>query len=152
MGHVHTEMRVEAPVQHVFELATKVERISEYNHYLQIRNVSGPIDRVGTTFDSTLKLLGQAQDSKGTIVEVVPNRLIRITGETEAHAKSEWTYRFEPEGEATRCLLDVEYDAPGGVFGAALDRIVFERAFERAMRHMAENFAAMAEMKVPTLA
>jgi uncharacterized protein YndB with AHSA1/START domain len=150
MGHVHTEMRVEAPVQHVFELATKAERIPEYNHYMEIRNISGPIDQVGTTFDSTLKLLGRTQESKGTIVEVVPNRLIRIKGKTEAQGASEWTYRFEPEGEATRCQLDVEYDAPGGVFGELLDRVVFERAFERAMRHMAENFAAMAEMKVPT--
>jgi uncharacterized membrane protein len=150
MGRVHVEGRVNAPVEHVFGVALEVDRIPDYNPYMEVRNVSGPLDRVGTTFDSTLKLLGHREESIGTVTEVEPNRLIHITGANrDGKAKSDWTYRFTPEGNETMVSLDVEYDVPGGKLGEAMDRLVFERAFERAMRHMAENFTELAAMPVP---
>jgi coenzyme Q-binding protein COQ10 len=150
MGRVHVEGHVDAPVEHVFSVALDVDRIPDYNPYMEVRNVSGPLDHVGTTFDSTLKILGRRSDSIGKVIEVEPDRLIHIQGENRADgSKSDWIYRFIPEGPATQVSLDVEYTVPGGVLGEAMDRLVFERSFERAMRHMAENFTALAALRVP---
>lgn len=149
MSHIHQEVRVAAPVEHVFELARQVERGAEWNPYMEIRNTSGPIDKVGTTFDSTMKLLGQQLTSKGTIVEAEPLRLIHIRGVGDNGATSDWVYRFAPAGDGTLCTLDIDYEVPGAVAGV-IDRLVYHGALDRATRHMAENFAALAEMKTPT--
>jgi len=150
MGRVHVERRVEAPVEHVFSVALDVDRMPDYNPYMEIRNLSGRFDRVGTTFESTIKIMGRRSEAIGTVAELEPNRLIHVTGvNRDDQAKSDWVYRFLPEGRATMVSLDVDYEVPGGVLGGVMDRIVFERAFERALRHMAENFGALAEVGVP---
>jgi uncharacterized membrane protein len=150
MGRVHVEGHVRAPAGHVFRVALETDRIPDYNPYMEVRNISGPLDHVGTTFDSTLKLLGRRTDSIATVVEVEPDRLIRIRGKSrEGREASDWVYRFVPEGDETLVSLDVDYEVPGGMLGEAMDRLVFERAFERAMRHMAENFTALAELRAP---
>jgi len=147
MGHVHQEILIEAPIGEVYELALDVNRQREWNPYMEVSNISGPVDQVGTTFDSVMHLLGVTTTSKGTVVAVEPMRLIHLRGQGD-NGWSDWTYRFEPLGDATRCTLDVDYELTGRI-GAALDRLVFHGAFERATRHMAENFKAVAETRVP---
>ncbi|HLO36026.1 MAG TPA: SRPBCC family protein, partial [Candidatus Deferrimicrobium sp.] len=106
MSHVHAGQRIEAPIDHVWSLAIDPERIPDYNPYMVMRNISGPLDRVGTTMDSTMRVLHVTIESKGTIVDVEPKRLIRIRGLSPQGA-SEWTYRFEPQGDATQVSLDI---------------------------------------------
>jgi carbon monoxide dehydrogenase subunit G len=151
VSHIHQEVRVAAPIEHVFELACQVERQVEWNPYMELKNVSGPIDMAGTTFDSTMKLLGQQITSKGTIVEAERPRLIHIRGVADNGATSDWVYRFEPAGDGTQCTLDIEYEVQGTVAGV-MDRLVYHAALDRATRHMAENFAALVDMKTPTTA
>ena len=148
MRHVHQEVRVEAPVEHVFKLACAWERQPEWNPYMKVENVSGPIDTVGTTFDTTMSLVGQKIRSRGEIVGVEPMRMLHIHGVPEAGGASDWIYRFEPDGSATRCSVDIDYEVPGLVQGV-MDVLVYHGALDRAARHMAENFAAIATVKVP---
>ena len=148
MSHIHQEIQVDAPIEHVFEFACQVDRQREWNPYIDLFNVSGPINVVGTTFDSHLNLVGQCISSKGAVVEVEPQRLIHIRV-IEHRGASEWFYRFEPSGAGTRCSLDIEYEKEG-MFGGVIDRLLFHGALDRAARHMAENFAALAEQKVAT--
>jgi uncharacterized membrane protein len=150
MRHIHQTAVVAAPVEHVWDLACRVDRQPEWNPYMEIANVSGPIDTVGTTFDSTLKVLGQAFRSRGSITEVEPRKLIHIHGIGDNGADSDWVYRFEPYGSGTLCTLDIEYRTPGAL-PALMDLLVFHAALDRATRHMAENFAALASAKVPEL-
>ena len=148
MRHIHQDVLIDAPVRHVWALSCQVERQAEWNPYMDVRNVSGPLDRPGTTFDSTLKLLGQQVESKGTVVEVAPERLLHIHGTDDRGGTSDWYYRYEPMGDRTRCALDIDYEVAGTLAGV-VDTLVYHRAIERAVRHMAENFRALAEEKVP---
>lgn len=151
MRHVHHEIRVGVPIRQVFELACDWRRQPEWNPYLRMDEVNGPLDHVGTSFSSTLSLLGHHVRSMGVITEVVPNRLIRVHSTATAGGVSEWTYRFEADGESTRCTVDIEYEVPHGVRGA-VEGFVYHGALDRAARHIAENFAAVAESRVPVLA
>ncbi len=147
MGHIRHEVKVGAPVGDVFDLACRTERHAEWDPYMDTRNFSGPIDQAGTTFDSTLRLMGQRIESKSTVVRVERPRLIHIRGKASNGSTSDWVYRFDPAGTATLCTLDIEYEPPG-ILAEVMDRLVYERALERAVRHMAENFAALAEEHV----
>jgi Polyketide cyclase / dehydrase and lipid transport len=148
MRHIHQEVIVAAPIDHVFGLACQVERQPEWNPYMELTGITGPIDTVGTTFSSTLRLLGQRFESKGTVVEAERPKLIHIRGMGDNGAHSDWVYRFEPYGSGTLCSLDVEYETPGAL-PLIMDLLVYHAALDRATRHMAENFAALAMAKVP---
>lgn len=147
MGHVRTEIRIKAPLDHVWDLAMKTERIPDYNPYMETTSFSGPLDVVGTTFSSAFKLLGRTSKGTGTVVEVIPHKLLRLKGHDEHGGDTEWTYRFQPVDQGVFCTLDVDY-SPKSFVGEILDRLILERALERSIRHMAENFAALAESTV----
>lgn len=151
MRHVHHEIRVDAPVKHVYELACDGRRLPAWNPYQRLDDVHGPIDHPGTTFATTLWLVGHEVHAVAVVTEVVPHRLVRIHATTEDGRRSEWAWRFDPDGEATRLSLEVAYDAPG-IGGAIADTLVWHGALERAVRHMLENLAALAEAHAPVLA
>lgn len=150
MTHIHQEIRVDAPIDHVWEVAIDPDKIPDYNPYMDVRKLSGPLDRVGTTFESTMRVLGQTRTSLVSVLEVQPKELLKLEGH-DKEGTSTWTYRFVPEGAKTKCTLDVDYEVQGFVAEIA-DRVYVERSMERQIRHMAENFAALAEVKAPQLA
>jgi uncharacterized protein YndB with AHSA1/START domain len=151
MRHVHAEIRIEAPVRQVFDLAADERRVPEWNPYQRLDDVRGPLDQVGTTLASTLTLAGHEVRSLAVVTEVVAHRLIRIRGTGPSGAHSEWTFRFEPVEETTHGSIDIEYDVQG-VRGEMVDLFIYHGALERAVRHMLENLAALAEAKAPILA
>lgn len=150
MRHIHQEAVVAAPIEHVFDLACRLDRQPEWNPYQELTDVSGPIDKAGTTFSSTMRLLGMTQRSRATVIEAEPRKLIHVRAITDAGGRSDWVYRFEPYGSGTLCTLDIEYETPG-TLPAIMDLLVYHAALDRATRHMAENFAALAMTKVPEL-
>lgn len=89
MRHIHQDVIVAAPIEHVWDVACQVERQPEWNPYMEITGVSGPIDRVGTTYESTMKVLGQTFRSRGSVVEAEPRKLIHIHGAGANGAESD---------------------------------------------------------------
>ena len=81
-----------------------------------------------------------------TIVEVEPLRLLHV----RSAAMTRWTcsMRFAPEGEATRLILDSDYDMPGNLPGFIKD--LWSKGWvERQTRHqMLEDIKALAEATV----
>lgn len=147
MGQIHHQIRIDAPIEHVFELACRADNRRQWNPYMEWWHLSGPVNSVGTTFDSMLDLMGQATPSKAEVVEVAPQRLIHIH-EVAHRGTTDWCYRFVPDRDGTTFAIDVEYEIPG-VINGVIDRLLFHGALDRATRHMVDNFAAMAARKVP---
>ena len=56
--------------------------------------------------------------------------------------------RFEPDGEATRVVVDSDWEMPGKLPGFIKD-LVSKGWIERNSRQMLEDFKALAEAKVP---
>ena len=150
INSVHHEIRVDAPVEHAFDFARRTDRHHDWNPYLTFFHALEPIDAVGSTFDVILDLAGQSTSFRGTVAEATPPRLIRLHL-AEEKSTIDWTYRFEPDGEATQFTIDVEYERDG-LFAGVVDRLMFHGGLERAVGHIAENFAAMAPSTVPVTA
>jgi len=141
MGRFHVEVRIDAPIDHAWSIARDADRIADFNPYLDIRHVCGALDHVGTTFEATVHVLGTRHESVGVVREVEAGRLLHIEGlNRDGQPTSDWVFRFTPAGDATTATLDAEYQVPGGFVGNEMDRVLFERAFERAIRHMCDNF------------
>ena len=75
---------------------------------------SGPLDRVGTTYVGTAKMMGFEMKGTYTIVEVEPLKLIHEHSDT---GPMDNFYRFEPEGDATRLIVEGDWEMPGHIPG-----------------------------------
>ena len=146
-NHVHQQIRVDTPIEHAFEFACQVDRLREWNPYLEFFRVTAPLDRAGTTFEAIIDLLGQSTNCQATVVDAARPEMIHLHFGAE-HGASDWWYRFEPADGGTIFTIDVEYEKEG-LFAGLVDRFVYHDGLARAVRHMVENFAALAPTKAP---
>ena len=141
MNHVKEEIRIEAPVEHVWAFFCDTSRWHDWAPRLETSNWSGPLDQVGTTYVSTVKMMGFEMKQTNTVVEVEPLKLIHQ--HTDQGPEDDY-YRFEPEGDATRVIVEGDYETPGYIPG-----FMTKSFFERQMRHMLQDAKALAEATVP---
>ena len=151
MAHVRMQEHIDAPIEHVFDLLLDAKRWPEWmSGGMEVKEVTGPLDQVGTKVREESAFLGRRMESVTEIVEVQRPHLLKMVGES-AGVKYHGMIRFTEAGAGTDAEMESEYDLPAGFLGHIADRLFIERTMEREMRHNAENFKALAEAKVPAL-
>ncbi len=145
MDHIRQEILVEAPVDHVWTFLCDTSHWSDWMPRGQFSDFSGPYDQVGTTYVSTMKMMGFEMKQTTTVVEAEPLKLIH---EHTDDGPMDTFLRFEPEGESTRVIVEAEYEMPGQIPGV-LKNLLTRPFFERQSRRMLEDFKGLAEVTVP---
>lgn len=145
MDHMRQEIRVEAPVEHVWTFLCDTSHWEDWMPRGRYSDFSGPYDHVGTTYVSTMKWLGFEFTQTSTVVEVEPLKLIH---EHTDDGPMDSFLRLEPEGDATRLILESDYEMPGRIPGA-IKNLMTKSFMDRQMRHMLGDFKALAEATVP---
>lgn len=110
-----------------------------------ISDVTGPIDKVGTTYVENFKFIGYVMKGMFEIVAVEPLRPIHEhsdCGPTDNH------FWFEPDGDATRVVVEGEYEIPGRWPGFIKD-LMARNWVERQTPKTLAAFKAAVEAKVP---
>lgn len=146
MEHYHGEIRVEAPVEHVWGFLCDTSRWSDWSPRSEYTNWSGPVDEVGTTFVETIRLMGFEMQTTNTIVEVEPKRLIHMRSEFSGSPLDTF-FRLAPEGDATLVTAEVDYEVPGHLPGF-VKNLMTKNWLERQGRQQLEDFKALAEAEV----
>lgn len=145
---VHRERLVAAPPDRVFAVAGDAEALPRWNSCMAARNVQGGFDRVGSSFDATLDLLGMQFAGRGSVVAAEPGRLVRIRVDcTEHGGTSEWTYRFAPVGGATHCSIEIACAESGAllVLDHMFGRPKLEAALDRIAAQVLDSLASLSE-------
>jgi uncharacterized membrane protein len=145
MPHIHEEIRVEAPVERVWDLYRDTSQWEAWMPRGHWSEFSGPVDEVGTTYESSSNFMGWEMKTRTEVVEVEPLRLIHEHHDT---GPMELYLRFEPDGEATTCVVDADYEMPGKMPGFVKD-VMNKTWFERQTKNMLADFKAIAEAKAP---
>ena len=146
MQHLREEVRVEAPVEHVWEFYCDTSHWKDFIPRAEFSDFSGPVDKAGTTYVQSMKLMGFEMKQTVEIVEVEPLRLIHEhtdSGPMDNHI------RLEPDGDATRVVFESEWEMPGKVPGFIKD-FMGKGWVERNTRNMLADFKTLAEARVPT--
>ena len=145
MNHMHQEVRIEAPVEHVWAFYCDTSHWQDWMPRGKCSDFSGPVDKVGTTYVQTMRLMGFEMKTSYKIVEVEPLRLIHEHSDT---GPMDNFMRFEPDGEATRLVVDSDWDMPG-YWPGFIKNLVTKGWVERNTRQMLAEFKALAEATVP---
>ncbi|MGD8486108.1 MAG: SRPBCC family protein [Chloroflexota bacterium] len=147
MLHFHDEIRIEAPVEHVWACFSDTSRWEEWMP-ARFSDFSGPLEEVGTTFRQSVRVMGFEQQSTCTVVEFEPPRLYR---EHMEPGPMENCFRCEPDGDATRFVFEADYELPARLPGF-VKRAVASGWIERNHRKMLADLKALAEANVPAQA
>jgi len=145
MDHIREEIRIKAPVDHVWAFLCDTSHWSDWMPRGEFSDFSGPYDQVGTTYVWKMKMMGFEMKGTSSVLEVEPLKLIR---EHTDQGPQDNIFRFEADGDATRVIVEADYEMPGHIPGF-LKSLMTKSFFERQTRHMLEDFKALAELKVP---
>ena len=149
MGHIRQNFHVDAPRERVWELAADATRLPEWNtSFIEVKDVSGPLDRVGASYTSVLKLAGRRLEGRWELSRVEAPSLAELTGTAPGGGRATYTARYEAAGGGTEVTWELDYELPGGFVGDVADKLFVERANERDFKHSAENFKAILEAGV----
>ena len=147
MEHIQIETRIEAPVEHVWAFLFDTSRWHDWMPRARVLGLQravrpGRDDVRLVDEDDGLRVEDDVHGPRGGAAEAHP-RAHRRPGPA-------WTtiFRFEPEGEATRLIVESDYEMPGHIPGF-LKNLMTKSFFERQMRHMLGDFKAFAEATVP---
>jgi uncharacterized membrane protein len=145
MKQLHDEVRIDAPVEHVWAFYCDTSHWQDWMPRVKSLEFSGPVDKVGTTYVAAMRLMGFEMKESYKVVEVEPLRLIH---EHSDSGPMDNFMRFEPDGQATRLVIDSEYEIPGKLPGFIKD-LATKGWVERNTHQMLTDFKALAEVKVP---
>jgi hypothetical protein len=143
MNRIHEEIRIEAPIEHVWAFLCDATRWHDWDPRTEYSEISGPLDQVGSTFVGAVRVMGFEMKSTMKVIEVEKPRLLRFKSDMGSFA-----YRFEPEGPVTRMTCEGEFEMPGHVPGF-IQKLISKGWMERATRQQLEDFKALAEVEVP---
>jgi uncharacterized protein YndB with AHSA1/START domain len=129
---------VAAPPEHVFALWTDLDRMSEWvGGVTGVTDVSGPIDRAGTTY---VVHFGPMKSATEVLEVDPPRRFATRFGSWLLRGRSSAV--FEPDGDGTR--VTQEFQTVGRI--SAISAWVFSRgSYEGSFRGELEKFARIAE-------
>jgi ligand-binding SRPBCC domain-containing protein len=145
MEHFRDEIRIEAPVEHVWTFLCDTSRWHDWAPRQETSGWTGPYDKVGTTYVSKMKLMGFDMKQTNTVLEVQPLKLIH---EHTDDGPMDTYFRFDREGDATRVIVESDYEMPAYVPGF-IKSMMSKNWIERNVHNMLGDFKALAEVKVP---
>ena len=149
MQHVRQEVRIEAPVDHVWEVVSDTSNWKDFMPRNTFSDFSGPVDKVGTTYFTTMRVMGYEAQESMEIVEVEPQKLFH---EHCDNGPMDNYFRFEPDGSATRVVLLSDFEVPGRLpgFVRSLVGMSMRKGFaEGYTREVLADLKTLAEAEVP---
>ena len=145
MQHIRDEIVIEAPVDHVWAYLIDSSHWDEIQPRAKHTDFSGPLDQVGTTFVQTAKMMGIEMKTTLTVVEVEPLKLCHVRGDP---GPWDMSWRLESEGDATRLILESDYDMPGKLPGFIKD-LMTKGWMEGNVHRILTDIKAFTEATVP---
>ncbi len=125
MANVQTSIDIAAPVQHVWELVTDLERLGDWVTIHRDFPDPPPAEvEEGTSFQQTLAVAGTPFAVEGTAVEVDGPKRLSWEGAGPAGTTARTTYSLSGENGGTRFDYENEFVLPAGELGQAASGVV----------------------------
>ena len=122
MAKLESSVIINAPVEKVFEYASKPENQPEFlPSMIEVKNVK-ELPNGGYSYDFVYKLAGMRLTGFNEDTEFVPNE--RIVSISTGGIESTFTWTYEPEGGGTKVTSLVEYKIPLPLLGKVAETFI----------------------------
>jgi uncharacterized membrane protein len=146
MGRISRGIDIAAPLELVWDLNADATRLTEWNPaVLEVRDVTGRLDQVGTTYTGVISAMGRRFPGRNRVTRVEPHRLVETEGTGVAGANARVLVTFERRGDGTRVIVTIDFDLPGGFLGGIAERLFATRQLEDQLKASNRGFKALAE-------
>ncbi len=148
MTQIERQIDIDRSPQEVFDVLADLDRLPDWATTV-VENHDTPDKplEVGQTFGQTIRLAGRNIRTEWEVIDVERPRHLAYRATGPAGATLEMHQRVEPDGEASRVELELDYELPGGALGDAVDRIYVERRNEREAEHSLHNLKDLLESR-----
>ena len=126
MTLVTASIDIDAPRDKVFQTVLDPGRLDEWvTIHRRVNDVDDGRPREGYKMEQTLHLRGANFRVKWTITELQPGRHVTWEGRGPAHSYTRTAYSVsDRDGHSTHFEYENEFNAPGGILGAAASRVI----------------------------
>lgn len=144
MASIRRSIRIDAPVEAVFEFVTHPENLVEiWPSLLAVKNVQHAEDGA-QSFDWTYKMAGVKFRGHADTTAVEPNKREILHNESGIPATFSWSYQPTGRNETT-VTLEVDYEIPGKILRALAEPFV-ARLNEREAETLLSNLKTRLEL------
>ena len=146
MGRITDSVDIEAPLEVCWALNADVARLTEWNPaVVEVRDVSGPLDRVGTTYTGVIRAMGRTFDGRSEVKRVESMKSVDTSGIGVGGARAHVHVEFTRRSAGTRVTVTIDYDLPGGVFGGIAQKLFATRQLTEQLKASNAGFKVVAE-------
>lgn len=133
MGHLSGSLELNAPPEVVWEFLSDASLRPQWEvGVVQVEDVSGPLDVLGSTWVEVRRLNGITMRQHFTVSRVEKMKLLEFTGTSAGGGHTVIRESIAPtEGGGTVKSFEADYKLPGGPVGALLDRLYLEKKLVR---------------------
>jgi hypothetical protein len=138
---------VEVPAAREAAFQTYVERVTEWQTAVRLKEVRLTPEFVGSEWAVRWEFLGRATDGVMRVVEADPPNSVRF--EATGHGIKVWyATSFTPSPGGTIVRVVGDYDLPDGILPKIVDRLFIERGIQRQIEAAHKSLAELCRMDV----
>jgi uncharacterized protein YndB with AHSA1/START domain len=147
MSLVHVRIRIEAPVEKVFETVMDPHRLEQWvTIHRAIEDVSAEPLREGSTMEQVIHMRGLSFHVHWTLVDLNPPSHAEWDGRGPAHSRARIRYELTSDGDrATEFEYFNDFSPPGGHLGSMASRLIIGAASEREAHASLQRLKALLE-------
>jgi uncharacterized protein YndB with AHSA1/START domain len=147
MSTVHHKIRIEAPIDRVWETIMDPSRFGDWvTIHRAVRNVSADPRAKGATMEQVMHMRGLNFKVHWTLTDVQPPTRAEWEGTGPARSSARITYSLSADGDgATVFEYTNEFRAPGGPLGNVASTMIVGQASDREAHKSLQRLKALLE-------
>jgi len=144
MAIAEESININAPADSIFDVVANPAKTPEWMPGVSgVINVQGPPGQQGTSAEYAYSVLGNKFDMNTVVTEVdKPSKLVL---QMEGDFPGTFQVSLQPQGQATRVDLKMEYDPPGGLWARGENRVTLIRVTQQNLEEGAEKLRLLCE-------
>lgn len=149
MSVVHKQIRIEAPVETVWDTIMNPNRFGDWvTIHRSVKNVSSDPRRQGATMEQTMHMRGLSFKVHWELANVNAPNFAEWRGRGPARSEARIKYKLTPDGDgATDFEYTNEFHVPGGRLGGMATQMIVGEASDREAQNSLQKLKALLEAR-----
>jgi uncharacterized protein YndB with AHSA1/START domain len=147
MSTVHKQIRIEAPIDRVWETIMDPNRFGDWvTIHRGVNNVASDPRSKGATMDQSMHMRGLNFKVHWTLTDVDAPKFAEWSGRGPAHSVARIQYKLTPNGDgATDFEYTNEFHVPGGRLGGMATQVIVGAASDREAQNSLQKLKTLLE-------